>query len=494
MPRLPFRHQRRDPPLVLGRTGPWSIFPAYRVPAPARRAHTYVIGVTGKGKSKLLEHCLYQDIRAGRGCALIDPHSDLAGDTLRYCLSRGALTAGDARRVITFDPTRRDHVIPFNVLATRGEPYEIAQSIVEAFRRTWPESLREAPHFSNVMLAALITLVENELTLVDMHRLLTQHEWRERLLQHVGNREVVEFFHDRYDRWGRDAPAMRESTLNKVAAFTFNPHLRLALGQRENALDFRAIMDEGKVLLVDLGRCDGETRRLLGSLIVTGLEQAAVGRHDLPLEERRPFYAYIDEFQDFAANPGSVKSLAQILSECRKFGLHLTLAHQSLSQIGERMRGALGNVQTKVVFGVARADAEWFAREIGQVDPEAIKHEAQTDTQHPVFSPLGDQWEQLTAHLKLQPSRRATVAAQDGTVAQIWTISIPPYTASPEAVEAFRAESARLHGRPHRQVEQLLARDLVDRSPATNGSQKGRARQSGDIPEHVPDAVVPVPV
>ena len=161
MLQLPFRHQRRDPPLVVGRTGPWSFFPAYRVPAPARRAHMYVIGVTGKGKSKLLEHCLFQDIRGGRGCALIDPHSDLAGDTLRYSLSRGALTPGDARRVICFDPTRRDHVIPFNVLATRGEPYEIAQSVVEAFRRTWPESLRVSPRFANIVLAALLVLIEN---------------------------------------------------------------------------------------------------------------------------------------------------------------------------------------------------------------------------------------------------------------------------------------------------------------------------------------------
>ena len=479
----PFRSRAAD--LTLGHTGPLPFFPTYRVAERARRAHMYVIGITGKGKSKLLENCLFQDIQAGRGCALIDPHSDLADDTLRYCLSQGILRPADAERVIVFDPTRRDHLIPFNVLAVPGEPYAIAQGVVEAFRRTWPESLREAPHFSNVMLAALMTLVENKLTLVDMHRLLTDHAWREQLLSNVSQPEIVEFFHDRYDRWGRDAPSMRESTLNKVAAFTFNPHLRLALGQAENQLDLRRIMDEGQVLLVDLGRCDGETRRLLGSLLVTGLEQAAASRHDLPMSERKPFYAYIDEFQDFAANPGSAKSLAQILSECRKFGLHLTLAHQSLSQLGERMRGALGNVQTKVIFGISRQDAEWFAREIGQVNTAAVKHAAQTETQHPLFNPLAEQWESWTMSLKLQASRRAFVAAQDGRVATIWTTRIPAYSVAGQAVATFRAASARAHGQPYAVIKDALTNRLAT-ARGDRPSQR-RARPS-------PASVVTLPV
>src|SRR5207244_398203 len=112
------------------------------------------------------------------------------------------------------------------------------------------------------------------------------------------------------------------------------------------------------VLIVDLGRCDGETRHLLGSLIVTGLEQAALSRKDELRRARRPFYFYLDEFQDFCANEGSVMTLAQILSEARKFGLHLTLAHQTLGQLSsERLRSALGNVGTKVVFAVDRTDA-----------------------------------------------------------------------------------------------------------------------------------------
>ncbi len=274
----------RSDHLVLGQTGPFSFFPRCRVPLKVRAAHTYVVGITGQGKSKLLEHTLFQDITQGRGCGLLDPHSDLASDTLRYLATWYDKSYMDKpylhhrknlERIIYFDPSRTDFILPFNVLATPFGTYETAQNVVEAFRRTWPQSLAEAPQFSNITLAALITLIENNLSLVEMHRLLTDQDFREALLSNVSNSEVVAFFHDRYDRWGREAPLMRESTLNKVAAFTFNPQLRFILGGRENVLDFRRIMDEGKVLIVDLGRCDPETRRLLGSLIVTGLELAA---------------------------------------------------------------------------------------------------------------------------------------------------------------------------------------------------------------------------
>src|SRR5690606_1562622 len=154
----------------------------------------------------------------------------------------------------------------------------------------------------------------------------------------------------------------KESTLNKVTALTLNPHLKLMLGCSQNRLNFRQIMDEGKVLLADLGHCDEESQRLIGNLITTGIEQAIFSRHNIATADRRPFYLYIDEFQDFSAGTGSVKTLSKILSGARKFGLHLTLAHQNLSQITERMKGAvIGNVWTKVIFGVSEDDALEFA-------------------------------------------------------------------------------------------------------------------------------------
>jgi hypothetical protein len=202
------------------------------VTASARTAHLYVIGMSGKGKSKLLEWCLYQDIAAGRGCGLIDPHSLLVDYLLRLLITRGVLANPDIRqRLIYVDPARTDYVIPFNVLATQAEhPYDIAAAVLEAFRRTCPECLKEAPHFSNVVTAALIVLIENGLTLMHMPRLLTNTEFRDECLEQVAEPQVVRFFHDRYDRWGRDAPVLRESTLNKIGAFSLNPWLRLMLG------------------------------------------------------------------------------------------------------------------------------------------------------------------------------------------------------------------------------------------------------------------------
>jgi hypothetical protein len=424
------------------------------VSASARAKHLYVIGLTGKGKSKLLEHVLYQDIASGRGCGLIDPHSHLARDVLRFLTSQSILDQATIReRIIWVDPSRADYVIPFNVLATGGDPYEVAASVMEAFKRTWPESLKEAPHFSNVVMAALPVLIENDLTLMDMPRLLTNAEFRERCLERVTNHDLVEFFHDRYDRWGRDAPVMRESTLNKIGAFQLNPRLKLMLGQTANHLDFRAIMDEGKVLLVDLGNCDPETNRLIGSVIVTGLELAMRRRKNLEL-----WNLVIDEFGGYVANEGSVKTLAHVFSEGRKFRMGMTVAHQNLSQLTPRMVSAISDVQTKAIFGVGRADAEHFAKVIGRVDTEAVKRDPKTDAQHEIFSPMMEQWEGWIDSLRYQPPRQLTVASQDGQVAILKTLTIPRYTATDDDVDQVQRESVSRYGIPFGQAEANVQR------------------------------------
>ena len=174
-------------------------------------------------------------------------------------------------------------------------------------------------------------------------------------------------------------------------------------------------------------------------------EQAAVSRQNIPKHLRRPCYAYIDEFQDFAANPGSVKSLAQILSKCRKFGLHLTLAHQNLSQVSERMLGALGNIQTHVFFGISWQDAEWFAREVGYVDSNSIKQQPQTPSQHPIFVPLIEQWERWITILKQLPSRQALAAGYDGVVKRVWTIPVAKYQISKHGMEDILLIALRKH-------------------------------------------------
>src|SRR5690349_549119 len=146
---LPF--MRRPGDLVLGRTGPAFFFPSYRLRASQRTTHMYVLGITGQGKSKLLQHCLFQDITAIRGTGVLGPHSDLVRDLLSQLAESGYFNdPANWKRVIYFDPSRRDYFIPFNVLSTGEPPYTTAINIIEAFRRTWPESLREAPRFTNI--------------------------------------------------------------------------------------------------------------------------------------------------------------------------------------------------------------------------------------------------------------------------------------------------------------------------------------------------------
>jgi len=450
----------------------------------------YVLGITGQGKSKLLEYCLFQDITAGRGCGLLDPHTDLAQDLLAYLAASGFFARpGNRERLIYFDPSRSDYLIPFNVLATSYPPYVTAMNLVEAFRRTWPESLREAPRFTNILLAALLTLIANHLTLVELPRLLIDKDFREELLENVKDQEITSVFRCRLDKWGsREESLILESILNKVSAFTLNPTLRFILGQRENRLDFRKIMDEGKVFIADLGRCDGETRRLLGSLIVTGIEQAALSRKDELTRERRPFYFYIDEFQDFVANEGSVMTLAQILSESRKFGLHLTLAHQTLGQMtSERMRAALGNIGTKVVFAVDREDAEIMAKKLFSVNGERIKHEVENEYQqektHPLYYSLQEEWEQAIQAIQGLRPRTCLVKAPQRGVAQIHTVTIPRHNLSEKELEELRLSLARKDGYPCWQSREKASgqavgkgKEITDYEPVESGLWRGETK------------------
>jgi hypothetical protein len=465
---FPLFHSDNREDLILGRLGKTRLSRLYRLSNSHRAFHLYVIGISGKGKSKLLEHVLFQDIVAGRGCGLIDPHSLLIDDLLRNLISNGALNNSDVSgRLVYIDPSRTDFVVPFNVLSTaeKENPYDVAASILEAFRRTWPESLREAPHFSNVVTAALIVLIENKLTLMDMHRLLTNHEFRERCLSKVSEQSVIEFFHDRYDRWGRDAPVMRESTLNKIGAFSLNPRLKIMLGQSENRLDFREIMDEKKILLLDLGHSDGETNKLIGSLVTTGLERAMRRRR-----KRNLWNLTIDEFAGYVANEGSVKTLAHVFSEGRKFRMGMTVAHQDLSQLSPRMLGALSNVQTKVIFGIGRKDAEYFAKLIGRVDTEEVKRNPKTETQREIFSPLPEQWERWVDHLRFQPPRKAIISSHTGETASIRTITIPPYRAIDDDVEEIRIASLKKNGVPYDQALKNVDRERNQSKIVSNRS------------------------
>src|SRR5689334_8979593 len=181
----------RDP-THLGRVGPFGRLPFF-IPNSDRHTHFYCIGKSGQGKSKFLESLLVGDILAGRGCGLVDPHSDLARDTLAHLLSKGFFDDPAVRdRVVYFEPTRQDYFIPFNILKSTLPPYTIAQQVIEAFRRTWPHALEEAPRFTDIALAVLLVLIETKQSLIEMPLVLTNREYREKLLAQVRDPQVVE--------------------------------------------------------------------------------------------------------------------------------------------------------------------------------------------------------------------------------------------------------------------------------------------------------------
>lgn len=177
--------------VTLGRVG-WL---RYRLPNYTRNTHVYIIGASGTGKSKLLEAMFVADVKSDRGCGLVDPHGDLARDVMAHLLSEGHFVSPDhAKQVIYFDPTRTDATIPFNVLESRLPPYTLANQVIEAMRRTWPQSLKEAPRFTNIALAALLALIDAKRTLTDLPRMLTDTSFRQDILMAVRDPQVVEFF------------------------------------------------------------------------------------------------------------------------------------------------------------------------------------------------------------------------------------------------------------------------------------------------------------
>ncbi len=455
---------RKNDHLVLGRIGRHRFMPRFLLPPKARKFHMYTVGLTGRGKSKFLQNCLVQDISAGRGCAVIDPHGDLAKDVLRSLISGGYFADRDsADNVLYVAPRRRDFVIPFNVLARPDadtETYEVAQRVISAFMRTWARTLLEPPRFQQIMRSALATLIETEETLCNLYRLLTDDDFRGQQLGKISDPKVAAdcttFFANEFDRWGRERAQMMSSTTNKVSALTDNPSIFYMLGQQKNHINIRQIMDQGKVLLVDLGDCDDETKKLFGTLIVTGFEQAALSRARAHHSTRKPYYLYIDEFQDFACHPGAAETFSQMLSQVRKFGLHMILANQSIAQLSSGLQTALGNAQTIVSFRISRADAEALSRTLGEVDLEAVKRESQTDVQHPVYLPVFEQREAFIQHLTQQQVRQVTVKTADDRLAVIWPEMVKDGDCSDEQLEQVITSNLKLNGHPYENVFQRL--------------------------------------
>src|SRR5438034_11073046 len=331
-----------------------------------RRAHTYLIGKTGTGKSTLLENLARQDIQCGRGLALLDPHGDLVERLLAAVLDQRKsdllyFNVPDIARPLGFNPLE-------NVLAER-RPLA-ASGLLEVFKKIWAETW--GPRLEHILRNALLALLDQpEATLAGVLRLLDDKAFRRSAMAHVSNTAVRDFWLREYESYpARFRIEAIAPIQNKVGAFLTNPILRNIVTQPNSAFDLRRVMDEGKILLVNLakGKIVEDVAALLGAMLVSKIGLAALSRTDVPEENRRDFFVYLDEFQSF-----TTLSLANMLSELRKYRVGMILAHQYLSQLDLQIRDAiLGNVGTMIAFRLGLADAEVleseFRPEISAVD------------------------------------------------------------------------------------------------------------------------------
>jgi CxxC-x17-CxxC domain-containing protein len=322
-----------------------------------RRKHMYIIGKTGMGKTTLLENIAIQDIQAGRGVGIVDPHGEFAEKMLDFVPSHRI------NDVVYFNPADLDYPIAFNVIEKVDPEHRhlVASGLVGVFKKIWAETW--GPRLEYVLRNAILALLEYPgSTLLGIMRMLVDKAYRRKVIDKIQDPVVKSFWVEEFakypDRFMAEAVAPIQ---NKVGQFLTSPLIRNIVGQTKSAIDIREVMDKEKILIMNLskGRIGEDTSALLGAMLITRLQLAAMSRVDIPEEERKDFYLYVDEFQNFAT-----EAFAAILSEARKYRLDLILAHQYIAQMEETVRDAVfGNVGTIISFRVGAQDAEYLEKE-----------------------------------------------------------------------------------------------------------------------------------
>lgn len=442
-------NRSRGPSIVLGTYGNVLLPRRFRLGPAEIASHKHLIGLTGQGKSRM-ELLLFLELLAqGVGVSLIDPHRDLARDALAYLIKRNFFDHPDAYKRLIYIDFSSTRYIPMNILKTKNRtPYDAAYDFLEAVKRAWPSIADgSAPQLENILLACSYLLAEAGQPITRMQELLTDKTYRDGVLAQAKDEYVTRFFIERFDRWGKGATTMVESTLRRIFLLTFSPVLRYTLGQNENVLDFRRFMDEGVSVIYDLGGIDNpDARRLLGCLITVGYETAALSRSDIPggVKARRQHHLILDEFAEFVSH--SEEALARMLALTRKYGLFLTLAHQTWSQASSKFRGALQNAGTEIVFKLGRADAEQTAKALGKVDPYVIKEPAKKDGQRDLYMDLGSQWELWTQAIQRLSPREAFVRTNKQHTTKIRALNVPDPVCDPEQLaEVLKTYGAMYH-------------------------------------------------
>jgi energy-coupling factor transporter ATP-binding protein EcfA2 len=352
-----------EPPIILGERHGWGDPQPFGISAADQRQHIYIIGKTGSGKTTLLRNMLVQHIALAHGVGLIDPHGDLAEDLLHH------IPPHRADHLAYFNPGDLEFPIGLNLLAkvAPDNRHLVASGIVSAFKGIWRDSW--GPRLEYILYNAVSALLECPNTsLLGVNRMLSDEQYRAWVIRQVKDPFIRAFWAEEYanydPRFQREAIAPIQ---NKIGQFLLNPVIRNILGQVRTKVSIPFVMDNGRLFIANLskGQVGHEKANLLGSLLVTQFQLAAMARSNRPESERRDFSLFIDEFQNF-----STDAFASILAEARKYRLCLTLSHQYIDQLSLPVRQAVfGNVGSLIAFRVGYADAEIMEKEFGKTFP-----------------------------------------------------------------------------------------------------------------------------
>ncbi|MEO8581645.1 MAG: type IV secretion system DNA-binding domain-containing protein [Patescibacteria group bacterium] len=323
-----------------------------------RRRHMYVIGKSGTGKSTLLANMVINDLKHNKGVAVIDPHGDLIETVLNY------VPKHRINDVIVFDPTDTEAVVKLNLFEGGNIVHRelIASGIVAIFQKLYANSW--GPRLEYILRNTLLTLLSQNAKLDDILRMLTDVKYRKRVVDELEDPVLKNFwvaeFNTMQDKQRNEAIS---PILNKVGQFVTSPLVRNVVNTQKSSFSIEEIMDEGKILLVNLsqGKLGEDNTALIGAMLITKIQLAAMNRVYIEEEKRRDFFLYIDEFQNFATT-----SFIKILSEARKYRLSLTLANQYIDQIPDEIKSAIfGNVGSIASFILGASDSDWMTKEFG---------------------------------------------------------------------------------------------------------------------------------
>jgi CxxC-x17-CxxC domain-containing protein len=413
-----------------------------------RRKHTYAIGKTGMGKTVMLENMAIDDIRSGRGLAFIDPHGESA-DRLLHFVPKERM-----KDVIYFRPFDAEFPIAFNPLESVSSEHHhlVASGILEIFKKIWPDvwSARMEYILNNCLMALLETPGS---TLLEIMRLLTDKDFREKVVNNLKDPVVKNFWTNEFARYHDKFQVEAIAPIqNKVGQFLTNPIIRNIIGQKKSSFDCRDVMDGSKILIANISKgLMGEgNSALLGAMLVAKLKQAAMGRADMAAEDRKDFFLYVDEFQNFAT-----QSFADILSEARKYRLCLIISHQYIEQLPDEVKAAIfGNIGTFIVFRVGANDAEWLEKEF---EPEFLANDLVNIGKYNIY-------------LKLMI---------DGVASRAFSAStLPPYPI-PEGDMANEIieEGRKKFANPRAEVEKMIVAEWMENQGSEGASGKKEERK-----------------